>query len=230
MVSDDIMILLTPRRERMKRAVILVLVLVAVILPVAGKTNLINIGYNVHGNVWNTEGLKLRSVSLNFINMKQDSAGFYSQITPYYGLSLKNVNVAKFSDYDEMVFGSNFLFGYGGDLNFGKMGLLLGGGLFLDMNYYNWDPGYLFTISTGLGLGANFYFQPGAGKFVVNAGLNLAWNPWAFQMWDGGDETYTNYKATNANFNIGIGWRTGGIGSKTAKSSSSGSGGGSDDW
>jgi hypothetical protein len=232
MVSDDIMMLLTPRRERMKRAVILVLVLVAVILPVAGKTNLINIGYNVHGAFWDYDDLRLRSVGVDYIHLGGDTFGFYFQANPYYSTSFKNSSgtVYKLSENEQLGFGSNFLIGIGGDINFGSMGIILGGGLFADMNYYNWQYAdyYMFTLSSGLGAGVNFYYHVGAGDFVINAGFTAAWRPWTywFDETDSGTETINGQ--TNVNFNIGIGWRTGGIGSKTAKSSSSGNG--SDDW
>ena len=216
----------------MKKSLILVLVLVAIVFPVAAKTNLLNLGYNVHGEYLGYEGWKLRSVSLNYTHLKADKSGFYSQINPYYGLSFKNPfsDVIKLSDVDEMVVGANFLLGYGGDLNFGPMGLLLGGGIFIDMQYYEYGS-YTFTVLSGFGLGANFYFQPGSGTFVINAGLNLAWNPWAYEVYETGSGSYTNYGMTTTNFNIGIGWRTGGIGSKSSKASSSDDGGGgSDDW
>ncbi len=215
----------------MKRLMILVLILAAVVFPVAAKTTLINLGYNIHGKIDESEGVKLRSIGVDFIFLKGDSTGFYSQINPYYGTSVKGSSgwINKLSDFDETLIGSNFILGYGGDINFGNMGLILGGGLFLDANYWwyaNWDT-FQISLSAGLGIGANFYFQPGEGNLVINAGLSLAWRPYTYYIWEFSDEAYFDGGKTNANLNIGIGWRTGGIGSKSSKSSSSDS---SSDW
>ncbi len=230
MAPGVILVIADIRRKSMKKILILVLVLVAISFPLAAKTNLINIGYNVQGDFWGFDGVKLRSISLNSINLKGDTTGFYYQINPYFGLSFKNEasTVFKLSDYDEMVVGSNFILGYGGDLNFGPMGVLLGGGAFFDVQYYDFGS-YTFTMLSGLGLGAHFYFQPGSGNFVVNAGLTLAWHPWAYEIYETDSGSYTNYSMTTANFNIGVGWRTGGIGSKRSTSEPSG-GGSDDDW
>lgn len=215
----------------MKKSLILVLVMVAIVFPVTAKTNLVNFGYNVHGKFWDYDDLNLRSVGVNFITLKSDKAGFYTQINPYYSMSFKDSGVVyKFSDLDYLGVGGNFIFGYGGDLNFGNMGLILGGGLFVDLNYISNSIDYAFTISTGLGFGANFYFQPGTGNMVINAGLALSWRPWAYEINEYDAFDYTNYKMTNTNFNIGIGWRTSGIGSGRSSSTSSDGGGGDDDW
>ncbi|RKX97592.1 MAG: hypothetical protein DRZ90_05745 [Spirochaetes bacterium] len=217
----------------MKKLLIFVLVLVAVVFPAAAKTNLINLGYNIHGKIDEIEEVNLRSIGVDFIFLSGDSAGFYSQINPYFGMSVKGPGgINKLSDFDETLFGSNFILGYGGDINFGNMGLILGGGLFLDANYWwyaNWDT-FQISLSAGLGIGANFYFQPGEGNLVINAGLSLAWRPYTYYIWESSEEAYFDSGKTNANFNIGVGWRTGGIGSKNSKSSSSsgGSSGGSD--
>ncbi len=200
----------------MKKIVLLVLLLSVVILPAMAKTSLLNLGYNVQGDFWGADGLKLRSVSLNYTRMGGDTSGFYSQINPYVGLSFKNSagSVFKLSDYNELLVGGNFILGYGGDINFGPFGLLIGGGLFIDLQYYDYG-GYTFSLLSGLGVGANFYFQPGTGTFVLNAGMNFAWHPWAYEIYDGGSGSYSNYGMGSANFNIGVGWRTGGIGTKS---------------
>ncbi len=217
----------------MKKVLVLVLVLTALVFPVAAKTNLINFGYNIHGKFLESEELRARSIGVDFIGLKGDTSGFYSQINPYYGMSLKGTGgVAKFSDYEgSNLFGMNMILGYGGDLNFGNMGLILGGGLYLD-GYYFTDAGFdAIGLSAGLGAGANFYFQPGAGNFVINAGLTFAWRPYTYYISDGYEEGSFDGGKTNTNFNIGVGWRTGGIGSKSSKSSSSsGSSSGGSDW
>lgn len=217
----------------MKRLLILVLVLAAVVFPAAAKTNLINFGYNIHGKIDEYEGVSLRSIGVDFISLKGDSSGFYSQINPYFGMSVKGSGgINKLSDFDETLVGSNFILGYGGDINFGNMGLILGGGLFLDANYwwYATFDTYQISLSAGLGVGANFYFQPGEGNLVVNAGLTLAWRPYTYYLWESSEDAIFDGGKTNANFNIGVGWRTGGIGSKSSKTSSSESGSGGSDW
>jgi hypothetical protein len=214
----------------MKKVLVLTVVLVAFAFPLAAKTNLINFDYGIHGKYWGVEDYSLRSIGVDFINLRGDGAGLYSQINPYYALSEKyQGTVYKHSDYGVLSAGINMIFGYGGDINFGSTGLLLGGGLYGDFNYYSY-VGEVFSLTGGLGLGANFYYQPGTGSFLVNAGITLAWTPWTYRFNDTDSISESNYGMTYINFNIGIGWRTGGIGSKTAKSSSSGSGGGSDDW
>ncbi len=233
MVSDAILVTADIGRKSMKKILVLVLVLVAIALPLTAKTNLINFGYGVHGDYWGVEKLKIRSIGVDFIHVGGETQGFYSQLNPYFATSFKNPDGStfKFSDSTESIFGANTILGYGGDFNFGQFGIILGGGVFLDFNYYNESSSgvYIFSISSGIGLGSNFYFQPGSGNFVVNAGLTLAWRPWAFYMSEIDSTSETNFTMTYTNFNIGIGWRTGGIGSKSSKTSSSG-GGSDDDW
>ncbi len=205
----------------MKKMLVLVLVLSAFVFPLTAKTNLINFGYNIHGKYYGVEDLKLRSIGVDFIHLGGETSGFYSQVNPYFGMSFKGSGgTAKLSDYGESLFGSNFILGYGGDLNFGSMGLILGGGLFLDGNYYTDSIDYILALSTGLGFGANFYFQPGSGTFILNAGLSLAWRPYTYFITEYNSEGLFDGGKTNTNFNIGIGWITGGIGSKS----------GSTDW
>ena len=198
----------------MKKAVFIVLLVTLAVLPVAAKSTLVNLGYNVQNDFWGFDGVKARSISVNITSVGGDTSGFYFQANPYLGLSFKNSigTVFKLSDYDETLFGSNFLIGYGGDVNFGAFGILLGGGLFLDAQYYDYG-GYTFTVLAGFGLGANFYFQPGSGNFIVNAGLNMALHPWAFESYDTGSGSYTNWGMSTVNFNIGVGWRYGSTGS-----------------
>ena len=216
----------------MKKVLVLIVVLVAISFPLSAKTNLLNFGYGVHGDYWGIDQFRARSIGVDYIRMGGEAHGFYSQLNPYFTTSVKfpDGSTMKLSDSTESIFGMNTILGYGGDINFGQMGIILGGGVFVDFNYFNESvsAAYLFSISSGLGIGGNFYFQPGSGSFVINAGLTLAWRPWAYYMNEIDSNTDTNYGMTYSNFNIGIGWRTGGIGSKTAKSSSSGSG--SDDW
>jgi len=212
----------------MKRYFILVLVFATVVFPLAAKTNLINFGYNIHGKYNEWDGLKMRSMGVDFIHVGGDRSGFYSQINPYYGMSLKDSDgyVVELSDIGTTLIGLNSILGYGGDLNFGSMGLIIGGGIYLDV--YAVDT--LLAFSSGLGLGANFYFQPGAGNFVINAGLSFAWRPYTYYLSDISSEEIFDGGKTNTNFNIGLGWRTGGIGSKSSKTSSSSGGSGSSDW
>lgn len=220
------------REVKMKKILILVLLLTALVFPLAAKTNLLNFGYNVQGAWLGIDDLKMRAIGLDYIHLGGDKTGFYFQFNPYFGTSFKfgSGEPVKFSDYDEQVFGSNFIFGFGGDLNFGPFGLILGGGLFLDLNYYNWPSSYVFYVSSGLGAGANFYFQPGDGTFIINAGLTGSWRPLYFWTDEFDSESGTISNQSNFNFNIGIGWRTGGVGSRSKSTSSSGgSGGGNDD-
>jgi len=217
----------------MKRFLVFILILSALVYPLAAKSNLINFGYTVQGKYLDNDDFSSRSLGVDFIGMKGDTAGFYYQVNPYYTTSLKFGDVVtKTSDIDVFIVGSGFLFGFGGDLNFGKMGLLLGGGLFLNLDYIDDSGDYRFTINTGMGLGANVYFQPGDGNLVINAGVSFALTPWAFAFDSTDSIDYTDWGMTNTNFNVGIGWRTGGIGSKSkaAPASSDGSSDGSDDW
>jgi len=215
----------------MKKILILVLVMTALVFPLAAKTNLINFGYTVQGKYLDIDDFSSRSLGVDFIGLKGDTVGFYYQMNPYFTTSFKSGDdVIKASDIDAFVFGSGFLFGFGGDLNFGKMGLILGGGLFANLDYLDLIGSYQFTVNLGMGLGANFYFQPGEGNFVINAGISFALTPWAFAFDDTDSYDYTDWGMTNTNFNIGIGWRTGGIGSKSGKAPASSGGGGADDW
>ncbi len=210
----------------MKKVLVFITVLVIMAMPLAAKTTLLNLGYNIHNDFWGIDDLHLRSIGLSVSTLKNDDAGLYAQVNPYYGLSFKNISVAKLSDYDETLIGSNFIVGYGGDLNFGSMGLLLGGGLFSDLFYY--DYGYSsFTVSAGFGFAANLYFQPGSGNIVINAGIMAAISPWTFYIIDSNSDNYTNWGQSTVNLNIGIGWRTGGNSGKSNRSSSSSGG---DDW
>jgi len=107
--------------------------------------------------------------------------------------------------------GLNFVLGYGLDINFGKMGIIVGGGFFGTIyTYYNLDSDYFYYEDAGgPGGGVNFYFQPGSGPLVVNAGLNVAWRPftisgnseWGFNGFEFESRDY------NLNINAGIGFR-----------------------
>lgn len=216
----------------MKKILIVVLLLTALAFPLAAKTNLLNFGYNVQGDFLGVDGQKLRAIGIDYTYLGGDKTGFYFQANPYYATSVKNGSgdVFKLSDYDEQSFGSNFIFGFGGDLNFGRFGLILGGGVFLDFNYYEWQTYEysMFTMTAGLGAGLNFYYHLGSKNFLINAGFSGAWRPltYWFDDADSGSETFSGQ--SNFNFNIGVGWRTGGVGSKSKSSSSSDSG--ADDW
>ena len=183
------------------------------VFPVAAKTNLLNFAFDIHGDVFGIDVRNSRSIGVDFIHLGGDTMGFYSQINPYITTSFKNTStgtVTKLSDYDEVFIGANTIFGFGGDINFGELGLILGGGLCLDLNYYSYSGGGVFTFLTGFGLGANFYFQPGGSSFVLNAGLGLAITPWAFESYESGyTGNYKNWGMTNVSINFGIGWRTG---------------------
>jgi hypothetical protein len=215
----------------MKKILILVLTLTALVFPLSAKSTLVNFGYTVQGKYLNFDDTVSRSIGVDFINLQGDSFGFYSQFNPYYTTSIKiDEYVYEASEMDYFILGSGFLFGYGGDLNFGKMGLLLGGGLFVNLEYFEPSSGdYRFTINTGMGLGANLYFQPGDGSFIINAGVTFALTPWGFAFSEDDSIDYTNWGMTNTNFNVGVGWRTGGIKPRAGKTASSGGSSG-DDW
>ncbi len=197
----------------MKKILTTLALIVMLVFPAAAKTNLLNFDYSIHGDVFGAEILNRRSIGIDFIHLGGDTIGFYSQISPYLTTSFKNTSsgtVVKLSDYDETFFGANFILGIGGDINFGAMGLILGGGLCLDANYYSYSIDSVFTFLTGIGLGANFYFQPGSSKFVLNAGLGFALTPWAYESYESGyTGNYKNWDMTYLSINFGIGWRTG---------------------
>ncbi len=209
----------------MKKHLAAILLLTLFIFPLTAKSNLFNAGYNIHVKYWGYDDSSLRSISFDYIHLKGDKTGFYLQVNPYYSLTLKNSGgIYNLSYLEYMSTGSNFIFGYGGDLNFGRFGLILGGGLFLDLNYMSASGDLIITVSPGLGAGINAYFHPGSGNFILNAGVTFSWKPWAYEITyieDLNTLDYFNWGMTNANFNIGVGWRTGGIGSINNRSSNS---------
>ena len=215
----------------MKKGLAFLVALAIVAMPMAAKTILVNAAYNVHNDYSGIDDLHVRSIGMSLSFMKGEDSGIYAQVNPYFGLSMKGTSVVKFSDVDQTLLGANFLIGYGGDLNFGTMGILLGGGLFADLNSYQYAAGSTFLFSTGLGLGANFYFQPGEGNLVLNAGLMAAVSPWTFWSNDYVSDNYTDWGQSTINVNVGVGWRMGGGGSRSRNTGSSSPGGsGDDDW
>ncbi len=154
----------------MKKVLVLIVVLVAISFPLSAKTNLLNFGYGVHGDYWGIDQFRARSIGVDYIRMGGEAHGFYSQLNPYFTTSVKfpDGSTMKLSDSTESIFGMNTILGYGGDINFGQMGIILGGGVFVDFNYFNESvsAAYLFSISSGLGIGGNliapFLFVPAA--------------------------------------------------------------------
>ena len=211
----------------MKKASIVSILILVFNFPAAAKTNLLNFAFDVHGDIFGNGYYNSRSIGGDFIHLGGDTIGFYSQINPYFTTSFKITStgtVTKLSDYDEVFVGINSIFGLGGDINFGEMGLILGGGLCLDANYYAYSGGGVFTFLYGVGLGTNFYFQPGTGSFVLNAGLGLALTPWAFRSYQSGyTGNYESWNMTNFSINFGIGWRTGNKRARTQENTK-------DDW
>jgi len=193
-----------------KRMVLVVLISVLAGLPALASGRLLNLGYNIQ-----TDGdskFSRQSIGLVYTCLKGGNSGFYSQVAPYYALSWKSGGALyKYSDWETVGAGLTFTLGYGKDLNFGKFGVLVGGGFFGNLYaQYNsyWDYLY-YNAAAGVGGGAHAYFQPGAGSFVINLGLDAAWRPLeGYGYTDTGfGEFLFEMGDFNFNLNAGIGWR-----------------------
>ena len=194
----------------MKRMGLVLLIALLAAIPALASSNLINLGYNIQ---WVPDDEYSRQgIGVVFTHLGGEKAGFYAQLAPFLATSWKSYGVVgKFSDYDLLGIGLPFTLGYGHDFNFGRMGLLLGGGFF-GSAYVQHSSAYGFLYynsAAGLGAGAHFYFQPGSGSLVINAGLDFAWTPlylYGDTDWGFG-ELFFLEKRFNANINVGIGFR-----------------------
>ena len=201
--------------------------MVVVAVSVFANVTLINLGHNVHAyrNVpdhyyygeFDFSRLGIGPVFTFFVGRKN---GFYAQLAPFLATGYvaefpegRWVHSYGFHDVPPFVPGGglNLVLGYGRDINFGKMGILLGAGPF-GSGYFLHYPGYpdWFLASLGVGAGAHYYFKPGSRRLVLNAGVDLAWRPlkvsdpdWG--SYDGGPSIVPN--EYNVNFNAGIGFR-----------------------
>ena len=210
----------------MKR-VALGIVMIVVAIPLFANVTLINLGYNVHAyrNVSDPyfgeldfSRLGTGPVFTFFVGRKN---GFYAQLAPFLATGeavafTTGRTVYSYRDTALTGGGLNLVLGYGRDINFGKMGILLGAGLFgsgyvlLESYYGEWEPLFLLAAPVGAGAGAHFYFMPGTGRLVLNAGVDLAWRP--FKV---GDPDWGSYRGGpsiapneyNVNLNAGIGFR-----------------------
>ena len=129
------------------------------------------------------------SLALSFTNLYATGRGFYTQLNPYYGLTVSADETANFNDSGEFLLGANTIIGYGFDINSGNFGILLGIGAFLDsfILYHKGQEGTIepvldidksvFNLSVGAGFAANVYLRPGDGNFYTNFGFRLAWAP-----------------------------------------------------
>ena len=217
----------------MKKALIVLFVVLVCTAALPAKTNMLNLGVSVSPYLdWPMDTYVTRDVSLSWTRLGSDTFGFYSQLNPYIAMSGKNKvsdTTWKFSDYDWMGAGLETVLGWGGDFNFGPLGLVVGGGGYVDINYFSLTYDYMF-LSLGLGAGVNVYFQPGSGSFLLNAGLTAAWKPYFTYTDLTNDYNYSDFQngRFDVTFSVGIGWRTGGGSSRSRGSGSSS--GGDDDW
>jgi hypothetical protein len=194
----------------MKRQGLVILIVCLAAIPALSLSNFINLGYNIQ-SVPDNEYSR-RGIGVVYTHLGGEGSGFYAQIAPFFATSWKSYGVVgKFSDYDLLGIGLPFTLGYGHDFNFGQMGLILGGGFFASA-YIERDSYYgslYYNSAAGVGAGAHFYFQPGSGSLVINAGVDFAWTP--LYLYGDTDYGFGEFsvpdKKYNTNINVGVGFR-----------------------
>ena len=194
----------------MKKIFLVLLLGALVAIPVLANATLINLGYNV---LRYSEDYSERGIGPVFTFLAGQQSGFYAQLAPFYSTSWKWFDtVVKYGDNPDLYGGGlSFTLGYGRDFNFGEMGVLVGGGLFV--LGFAWVDTYWEDFGADLGFGpgggAHFYFKPGEGRLILNAGLDVAWRP--VYAWGSDDAGYGGFEFekgnSNVNLNAGIGFR-----------------------
>ena len=194
----------------MKRLALVVAVMVVVSFPVLANATLINLGYNVHA--YRDSDFSRLGIGPVFTFFVGETNGFYAQLAPFWATGPRSGSTTyRYRNLDPVGGGLNFLLGFGRDISFGPMGLLVGGGLFgAGYALYNtWSENLLYIAGAGPGGGLHFYFRPGPGRLLLNLGVNAAWRP--FKVWgttDWGFEGFHFEKGEfNYNINAGIGFR-----------------------
>ena len=176
------------------------------------ETTLINPGYSLSTNWFNSNTITLHSFTANYISLSENNIyGIpdYLHIDPYFGLGTTDTNGSQdiLVENNSFVFGVTGLFGYGKNFVQGQVGLLIGGGFLLDTNFM---LGQLFAMqfSAGLGTGANFHIKLGSGNLLFNVGLTLGWNPVSFMLHENDFGSNLRPGQFITNFNLGLGWIT----------------------
>ncbi len=198
------------RITRFAVTAVVVMLAVCAVPPALANPSLINLGYNVQA--YPEIEFSRRGLGSVVTLVTGEPGGFYVQLASFTVMSSKSSGtVSSWLEGNRFGSGLNFVLGYGLDINFGKMGIIVGGGFFGTIyTYYNLDSDYFYYEDAGgPGGGVNFYFQPGSGPLVVNAGLNVAWRPftisgnseWGFNGFEFESRDY------NLNINAGIGFR-----------------------
>ena len=192
----------------MKKLALVVVAMVVVVSPILAGATLINVGYNVHAfeahSYYHSVSESSRGIGPVFTFFAGRKNGFYAQLAPFAITDSAYFTPGYWfpADYAR---GLNLVLGYGRDINFGKMGILLGGGPFasgLLLTYLGHQDDI--RASVGAGAGAHYYFSPGSGRLVLNAGVNVAWRP--FSIGNFHDPTFAENEY-NYNINAGIGFR-----------------------
>lgn len=187
----------------------------------AAESHLLNFGYfykNRLGEDDESAYLDAHGFSLKSINLQGDKYGFYYVLEPYYIAKVipDNGTSMSFLEPGRFFMGLELLAGYGGDINLGHSGLIMGGGFLADTHYLNISEFSFVDLefAFGLGGGINYYYHPKTKHFLINVGVSLSWKPFTYMsLGDHGTLEefvfFASQKSINCTVNFGFGWRQG---------------------
>ena len=198
---------------------IFLIIFVFVTVSLSAKSALINFTWNTSGHYLGVKDNYLTSFGLNFVFLGNSEGGFYMQLNPHSGFSMNGPSSSGIlRDNNASSLGLSTILGYGGSLDWGRTGLIIGGGIYLDLIYYlrlnigqdtekyllGIDFDFDIASSVGLAMGTNFYIHPGPGNFVFNLGVMAAWHPYSWLTAKSNDGFRAGQFTVHVNF--GIGW------------------------
>lgn len=194
----------------MKKIVFVLLLVLIAVSSVSAQTRLINFSLAFHGQWYSAQDQTLHSSGLTFAGVGNPEGGFYYQVTPYVATKVSSGGSSyKFEVFGgELIPGLSMIYGYGKEFDWGSTGLLLGGGLLLDLQYDT----YYYTAqgSVGAALGLNFLINFG-NNGIFNIGLVAGWRPYTIYYDVDYGDFFDSFSAGGTYFtlNAGFGWRKG---------------------
>ena len=190
-----------------KKSALLLFTVLIVSMPLSARAAFSNVGFSQQSQM---EGLGFapQSLTLNGLYIGGEGGlGIYGQISPYVGVNrlYPSGMMSGMTDENMAFVGINGLIGVGTDLNYGRWGLVLGGGYYADFGFYGKvDQETTVThFLTGVGSGAHIYLMPDE-HVLVNIGLTAAWTPYNYIT---GTGSQMNWDSFQVNISLGVGWR-----------------------
>ncbi|MCG8452693.1 MAG: hypothetical protein MI717_05890 [Spirochaetales bacterium] len=207
----------------MKKSVAILILGFMMALPVMASSTLI--GFSYGSCTTNTsQDVSLKTIGVDVTYVGGETFGVYAEVLPFYAVGAHHPVLGSLHVTGKY-FGVGSIIGVGGDLNFGSMGLILGGGVYSGYNHIippadASSQASLSRIDLGFGGSAKLYYSVNS-RFAFNLGLTYAFSPWLYGF---GAEVIPgvlkNVNASSFTISAGIGWRTGGRSSNSDADSS----------